>query len=726
MMMRRTFVVLAIALAVLCWLLWPQQLTLPKPETFAHSEAVFVDRHSAVIHRLRIDKHSRHLGWVKLDDMSPALLQLVLKAEDKRFYEHLGVDTFALVSAAWNNCKSIFTGTSLRGASTLSMQLAGMLDDPTPATTHQRRTIFKKLRQIQLALALERQASKREILEAYLNLVHFRGEQQGIAAASMAFFAKTPRHITQSESAVLASLLASPQAKSGLVAKRACRLIQCADEVAMMPVWRLNKPHRSMGSDQYAPHLAQRLLNEAQQNKPIERGQTIVTTLDLPLQRYAQQALQEHIRELNKQQVEDGAVVVLENRTGKVLAYVGSSGGYSDTPHVDAASALRQAGSTLKPFIYGLAIDQRRLTAASLLDDSAVAIRSGDAQYLPRNYSDQYLGWVSVRKALGSSLNIPAVRTAAMLDLNAVTAILRNAGLHSVRESGDHYGYSLALGSADVRLVDLTNAYRTLANEGRYSAVGFREGSSLGEVKQTLSAEAAFIVSDILSDNEARVATFGLDSALRLPFRSSVKTGTSKDMRDNWCVGYSEDFTIGVWVGNASGAPMRGVSGVSGAAPVWNALMKYTHQHLRVGNPQTKQSTPQPTNPQNVVHATTKFISINEPERKEFFIKGTEQPVFALAENTAKASRVLLQPVDGARYAFDPDIPRQKQNLKLAWNSSAITSQRLQVFMNDQPVKLKSADAQLWPIIVGNHTLEVRRANGEVLEAVRFQVSGRQ
>jgi penicillin-binding protein 1C len=264
-----------------------------------------------------------------------------------------------------------------------------------------------------------------------------------------------------------------------------------------------------------------------------------------------------------------------------VLAWVGSSGGgLSQAPQVDGVLARRQAGSTLKPFLYGLALEERRLTAASLLDDSPLNLATASGLYMPQNYDQQYKGAVSLRTALASSLNIPAVRTLVMVTPERLFQRLQALGV-KLPESGDFYGYSLALGSADISLLALTNAYRALAAGGRSQPVRAVLNAPAVPPTQVMDGNVAWIIGDILSDGSARARTFGLDSPLSTRFWSAVKTGTSKDMRDNWCIGYSARYTVGVWVGNASGESMWNVSGVTGAAPVWQDVMHYLHAGAR-------------------------------------------------------------------------------------------------------------------------------------------------
>src|SRR3546814_172988 len=313
-----------------------------------------------------------------------------------------------------------------------------------------------------------------------------------------------------------------------------------------------------------AAHFARLALGQGRQ-AGASMPRVVETTLDAGLQRFAIKSVSRNLQALGMDNVRDAAVLVLDNRKGQVLAYVGSSGHLSAAAQVDHVRALRQAGSTLKPFLYAQALEQQRLTMASLLNDSPLDIPTGNGLYIPQNYDKRFSGWVSARTALASSLNIPALRVLLMISPDAFARRLVELGL-PLDQSGDFYGYSLALGSADVTLLSLTNAYRAFAAGGLYSparylldAPGRVQGIEDIAPQRVMSAEAAWIVGDVLSDRQARARTFGLDSPLSTPFWTAVKTGTSKDMRDNWCIGWSQDYTVGVWVGNSGGASMRDV-----------------------------------------------------------------------------------------------------------------------------------------------------------------------
>ena len=544
-------------------------------QKYVKSDSILLDRDGVVLHELRTDKDRRRLDWTFLGDISPALKQAVIHAEDKNFYQHSGVDYKAIGAAVFQS----LTMQNTRGASTISMQLASFLE-PDLQPKKGRRSLHKKWQQMGTARELETKWTKAEILEVYLNLVTFRGELQGVAAASRALLDKEPHGLDQAEAAILAALIRSPNASFDAVLHRSSQIALSLDWQVKADDLQSKIKNIFLGTNYIQPrttlaaHVAERLLKD----KP--KGAMVKCTLDSGLQRLARDSIAGQLLALNGQNVSDGAVLVLHNKTGHVLAYATFSADNSKARYVDGIQAKRQAGSTLKPFLYGLAFDQHILTAASVLNDAPLDISVAGGLYQPRSYDSAYRGPVSARIALASSLNVPAVLTLNLIGVESFLSKLRQMRIKDISESGDFYGPSLALGSADVSLWELTNAYRALANGGRWSeAILLPDQVKAINDDQILSREAAFIVSDILADREARSSTFGLENPLATKFWSAVKTGTSKDMRDNWCVGYSYQYTVGVWVGNYSGEPMWNVSGVSGAAPVWAEVMNTLHRH---------------------------------------------------------------------------------------------------------------------------------------------------
>ncbi|MBC7666477.1 MAG: transglycosylase domain-containing protein, partial [Caulobacter sp.] len=435
------------------------------------SETVLLDRHGQPVQTVRTDTHARRGAWVPLAQISPALRAAAIASEDQRFLRHGGVDWTAVAGAALGRPDAGGT----RGASTITMQLAGLLD-PDLALPRGGRSVRMKIRQAAAALRLERTWTKEQILEAWLNLVPFRGEQVGVAAMSQALFQKAPSGLDAQESAVAAALLRAPNAAPAVVGQRACGVLKvqgrgadCATAqgfAELMLGRAANAANASTPSadagEQLAPHFARQALKSIGKASP---PATLRTTLDAGAQRRARDALRQQLAELRDRDVEDGAVVVLDNATGDVLAWVGSSGDLSQAAAVDAVVAPRQAGSTLKPFLYEQAIEQRWVTAASVLDDAPTRLHTPSGLYIPQNYDHDFKGRVSVRTALGSSLNVPAVRTAVMVTPDRFARRLVPLGL-PIRRPGDFYGYSIALGSPEVTLLSLANAYRALANGG--------------------------------------------------------------------------------------------------------------------------------------------------------------------------------------------------------------------------------------------------------------------
>jgi penicillin-binding protein 1C len=661
------------------------------------SDITLLDRHGTPLQTLRIDKTVRRLPWVPLAEVSPALMRAIVLSEDKRFHEHSGVDWGAAAQSAWGN----LWNTRTRGASTLTMQLAGLLDEDLSRPVGGR-SVGQKIGQAWTATQLEKSWKKSEILEAYLNRVAFRGELVGIGALSQTLFGKHPGGLDVQEAAIAAALLRGPNAGPDTVAQRACGVLRqqqfdCAGVTGLAHAALQRRGGMPLG-EQLAPHFARQVV------LPAGKVSRVTTTLDARLQRFAVGALRRHLAELKGRNVEDGAVLVLDNRSGEVLAWVGSSGTLSDAAAVDGVLARRQPGSTLKPFVYELAFERRLVTPASLLDDSPAQISTGSGLYLPQNYDKRFQGWVSARTALGASLNVPAVRVGAMLGPEALLLRFNELGLALPQPAG-FYGHALALGGAEVTLLSLANAYRTLANGGLATPVAFKPGAAAP--RRVADAAATWLVTDILADNAARARTFGLDSALVTRGFAAVKTGTSKDMRDNWCLGYTDRYTVGVWVGNASGEAMHDVSGVSGAAPVWQAIVKQLHE----GRPSRR-----PAMPPGVVREPVQLAAAAEPMREEVFLAGTTQAYWQASAQMKGAQRFgIASPRDGSFYALDPDMPPRHQRI-------TFEGERGTWVLDGK--RLGEGERLAWAPWPGRHTLALLARDGRVLQTVRFEVRG--
>ena len=666
------------------------------------TEGTLLDRHGAPIHEMRVIEHGRRLAWTRLGDISPAALATIIRAEDKRFYKHDGVDWLALSDAALDTL--LFS--QPRGASTISMQVAAHLDAALKPT-RQKRTVSQKWDQIAASRELENSWSKSQILEAYLNLSTFRGELQGVGAASRALFDKDPSGLDEPESLLLAVLLRGPNAKPEGVARRACQLaVNMEVEVACVQLQRLARSALPAAPNiaprvALAPHVARELLSAIHPR--------VQTTLDADLQAYATELLQQQLAALGASHVADAAALVVDNRSGEVLAYVGNAGATASAIYVDGVRAPRQAGSTLKPFLYEMVIGQKLITAASLIDDSPVNLVTPGGLYVPQNYDRDFKGMVSARTALSSSLNVPAVRTLMLVGTDAFVERLQMLGFDDVIHDGDFYGFSLALGSAEVSLWQLTNAYRALANGGQWSPLRLERAFKTAATP-VLDPAASWIVASMLSDPLARSVTFGLENPLASRHWAAVKTGTSKDMRDNWCVGFTGRFTVGIWVGNFDGSPMHDVSGVTGAAPVWIELVDYLHR---------RSASTQPPRPQSVIARHLDYEKDIEAAREEYFVAGTEIDVVA-AKPAGTLRAEIAYPGDGSIIALDPDIPDSVQRVRFV-AAPQLPGQRWQLDGEmlgtpDKPV--------LWAPQAGRHDLVLVDATGEELDRVHFEVRG--
>jgi penicillin-binding protein 1C len=577
-----------------------------------------------------------------LDAIPPACVQATLATEDSRFWLHPGVDPIAIARAAWQNLRSQGIAS---GASTLTQQLARtLLMDPDE---RYQQSYKRKLREAWLAAQLERRYTKEELLALYLNQTYYGNFAFGLEAAAQIFFAKPAPQLSKAECALLAGLIQYPGGYNPLSQPETAKARQQtvlrlmeeagyidAQERATIDAEPLR--YRSRLFDIEAPHFVMYvqdlLARELGPDRLRDGGLTVVTTLDLDLQRQVEASVRRRLDLLNcrepglcdeftdrDRRVDNAAAVVLDAQTGEILSMVGSPD-YFDAAiqgNVNAALSLRQPGSAIKPFTYAAAMDPRLsaqraqdpLTPATIIADLPVTfyVKNEDgrtAPYEPLNYDRTFHGPVSVRTALASSYNIPAVKVLDRIGVDALRDLATRAGITTF--TGD-YGLALTLGGGEVRLLDLTAAFG-IFEEGRRVEprailkiedsglkIGDPELAGRAEISATQSSilnpqftapitdpiitpSTAYLITDILSDPVARMPAFGEGSVLDLPFPAAVKTGTTTDWRDNWTVGYSPERLVGVWVGNADNAPMVGVSGVDGAGPIWHDVMLAAHQ----------------------------------------------------------------------------------------------------------------------------------------------------
>lgn len=550
-----------------------------------------VDRAGVLLYEAR-DEEGKRQRELPLSELGERVPKAVIAAEDSRFYEHSGVDVLALLRAGVDSARQARVAS---GASTLTQQLAR-------TTMKTPRTVRGKLDVMATALAIERALSKDQILEAYLNRVEFGPNVEGVEAAAHVYFDKSARSLSLAEAATLAAIprgptLYDPTKRPEIVKRRRDRVLDRmldhgladAEEVRIAKGEELVVGARfSAGS---APHLARAVLSGrvdpcAQAVLPPDGTVEIRTTLLSDLEREITVASRRVVDELSDQGVSAAAVLVIDNRSGAILAYVGSP---DDRDSVrlgqnDGVRAKRQPGSALKPFLYELAFERAGLTPASMIPDVPLSFptASGDP-YRPENYDHRFHGPVRVRQALGNSYNVPAVVVADRLGPAQLLERLRALGMCSLDQSADRYGLGLALGDGEISLLELARAYSALARGGESAplhvveAYALADGSVRAHVappsQPVLDADATALVVDVLRDKSARTASFGEGTVFDLPFEVAAKTGTSKGFRDNLAVGFTNELTVAVWVGNFDGSPMRGVSGISGAGPLFRESM---------------------------------------------------------------------------------------------------------------------------------------------------------
>lgn len=535
------------------------------------------DRHGVLLRATR-GADGERARWIPYPQMDPDVIAAFVATEDRRFWDHPGVDAAAALRAARDNLQS---GRIVSGASTITMQLARLL---RPGTRGWR----SKLSETAWAFRLDWHLEKTEILEQYLNRVHLGQSTVGVGAAAALYMGASADEMSVGEAAMLAGLAHAPSRDNPITAPRRAarrrgvaldrmqRLGAVSEEVAARA--RREPPLTRRSRDPFlAPHFTTRLLAEArtQANTDV----VLATTLDAGLQAELESEVRQTVEQLAGRGVRQAAAVVLDNATGAVRAWVGSPDFYEPRHgQTDVVTAARQPGSALKPFLYAMAFDAG-VTAATILADVPTSFATVSGPYEPRNYDRRFHGPVRAREALASSFNVPAVLLAEQVGTGPFLHTLHLAGFRSLHRTANHYGLGLALGNGDVTLLELANGYRTFANGGRYSAWRWdrtRNDPAPGDGRRVVSAQAAALVLDVLADPAARIPGFGVRTPFDFPFPVAVKTGTSRHFTDNWAIGVTGSFTVAVWAGDVTGRPMEGVSGVTGAGPLLHRAVAIT------------------------------------------------------------------------------------------------------------------------------------------------------
>jgi penicillin-binding protein 1C len=678
----------------------------------------FVDRYGETLsltYRNRWNRNDR----VALREVPDLLRRAFIAAEDKRFYQHRGADWLARLNAAAANLRAF---RAVRGASTITEQVVRMLY-PRP------RTLWSRWVEGFDAARLESRFSKSEILDFYLNQVPYARNRRGIAQAAREYFDRDVDTLDAKEMLALAVLVRSPSRldlhKSlapieGPLERLAARLRRDGalsdSELARIGSERLRvtSPKLDLDAAHFVGHIPR--------TSPSRSPEIVETTLDGSLQRRAQQLLDRELAALGDRNVADGAVLVVDHETDEILAWV-NGGGFAQEEggQIDMVTAPRQPGSTLKPFVYALAMEDG-WTAATVVDDEPTAEAVGNGLHHFRNYSRTYHGPVRIREALGNSLNVPAIKAIQFTGRGRFLELLHALGVASLSEHPDYYGDGIALGNGEISLFELVSAYAALGRGGVYRPLKFTRSADRRDARRVLSAETSSVIADILSDSEARAIEFGRNSVLALPVQTAVKTGTSNDYRDAWVVGFSHRYTIGVWMGNLDRRPMNTVTGSLGPALVFRALFAelnrnreskplYLSRRLRQISI-CRESGLLPTSscpltsewfrPEAVPTRTCSFHSDKSLVRRSISA--------AAAAPTSTRDRIrVAQPSPGLFLALDPRIPDELERFELELDRLPVGA-RVEWWIDDALFTETSAERgrSLWPPQRGHHVAKAR------------------
>jgi 1A family penicillin-binding protein len=622
-------------------------------ERFYTPSIRIVDRSGRLLYESIPSQGGRHIV-IPFENIPLALRQAAIATEDRSFYTNPGVDLRGILRAFWINLRG---GETLAGGSTITQQVAKNL--LLEAGERTQRSLRRKLRESILAWQLSRKLSKDEVLGVYLNQTYYGGMAYGVEAAAQTYFGKPAAELDLAECALIAGIPQSPVAYNPFTNRETAKERQAVVLELMLKDGYITSDEYEMARREpltytatpypmEAPHFV--LWVRAQldgiltADEIYQHGGVIVrTTLDLDWQQAAERAIQRQLEALAKENsglghnLHNAALVAIDPGTGEILTMVGSPD-YADVENegaINMALAPRQPGSSIKPLVYATALDPSQpnpWTAATMILDVRTSFVTHEGKaYIPSNYDGLEHGPVLVREALASSLNVPAVITLNHIGLQAMFTTASRLGITTLTNP-DEYDLSLALGGGAVRLIDLTAAYGAFANGGyRVSPYAIQEitdsaGNLLFAAEpapqvRMLDERVAWLISDILSDNEARFIGFGRNSILRLDRPAAVKTGTTTNFHDNWTVGYTPDLVVGVWAGNADYQPMRDVSGVTGAAPIWAQFMR----SVLTGTPEREFSRPAGMARVEVCALSGLLPSENCPYRRwEWFIAGTQ------------------------------------------------------------------------------------------------------
>ncbi|MGR8935381.1 MAG: transglycosylase domain-containing protein [Gammaproteobacteria bacterium] len=636
----------------------------------------------------------------------PAFLRAAfIQAEDRHFYRHHGQDWQARLHAVLQNIGGLRT---VRGASTITEQVVRMLY-PRP------RTLWSKWLEGWEAERLEQRFSKAALLQFYLNQIPYAAQRRGIVQASRYYFDRDLETLSKKEMLALAVLVRAPsrldiyrhpQAVEEPLRRlaeqmHARQLLNDAELAALrQEPFNLARPALDVEARHFVRYVLQQKLPSAIQ---------VHTTLDAPLQAELQGVLEQQLQNLRSRHVANGGLLVADHQSGEVLAWVVAGAGDADKPAaaIDTITAPRQPGSSMKPFLYAQALE-KGWTAATLIEDAPLTEMIGQGLHRYHNYSRVFYGQVSIREALGNSLNIPALKAIQYVGVEAYLALLKSLGFRHLTQHPNVYGDGLALGNAEVSLFEMVQAYATLANRGVFRPLRVLKNAQPKSARRVFSEPLASLLGNILSDPDARQLEFGSGTVLNLPVQTAVKTGTSSDFRDSWVFGYNDRHVVGAWMGNLDNTATDGVTGSSGPALVLRSAFALLNRQRETRplylSPQLLQKT--------VCKSTGRLLEMNatcSTARNEYFVPGhlPEKP----PQETLPVIVRLRQPLEGLQVAVDPRVPLNKQALEFIMQGVA-DSDAIEWRVDGNSLGVHQGGRYLWPLRRGKHVLQAQVARG--------------
>ena len=739
-------------------------IALPLPSasrTLADESVTVLDRNGLTLRSTRTTD-GRHARWVPYEQIDVDLINAFVTVEDRRFWDHSGIDWRAVARATKDNVRA---RSVVSGASTITMQLARLMQDAP-------RSWSGKLTQLLWAMRLERHLTKQQILEQYLNRIELGQATAGVGAAAALYFGTSAAEVSVAQAATIAGLAHAPSRDNPYAAPTRARRRRDRVRGAMQRLGYASAADVERARREplvaaprtppfLAPHLTTRVLGWLADSGVVPNGAAVRTSIDLSLQTELESEVRHTVDVLHDRGVEQAAAVVLDNETGEVLAWVGSPDFWSPNDgQTDMVVSARQPGSALKPFLYALAFD-KGVTPATVLPDIPKAYATATGSYNPRNYDRRFRGPVRAREALASSYNVPAVELASRVGTGALLHTLRLAGFESLRRGEDYYGLGLALGNGDVTLVELANGYRALANGGVWRPWTWRpmpRGAAMvanASGRRVVSPIASALVLDILSDPAARIPGFGVSTPFDFPFPVAVKTGTSRHFTDNWAVATTRGYTVAVWAGNFNGHTMQGVSGVTGAGPLLHRAVMAAARYVAPGaltTPAEAGAVSIPVCRLSGLRATPECAQLTEwfapgtaPTRTDDwerqgrvtlpaeYADWSRQGLGPVAElaltarrdtprlhalahpsdstSEAEASRFkIVSPRDGDRYAIPAGVEARYATIPLRAAGPRASSVRWTIDGRPHP-------NTRWPLAVGSHVIRATTATGDIAEA---------